>query len=71
MFRADYTLMIHLRRHALAGTELARACTATCRVHLLKIAAAVVRNTRRVRFLLASSHPMRGVFLTAARALAP
>jgi hypothetical protein len=30
-----------------------------------------VRNTRRVRILLASSHPMRGVFLTAARALAP
>jgi len=66
-----YTLMINLRRRALAGTELAKACTATIRVQLLKIAAAVVRNTRRVRILLASSHPLRGVFLTAARALAP
>jgi hypothetical protein len=66
-----YTLMINLRRHALAGTELAQACTATIRVKLLKIAAAIVRNTRRVRVLLASSHPMRAVFASAAHALAP
>ena len=63
--------MINLRRHALAGTELAQACTATIRVKLLKIAAAIVRNTRRVRELLASSHPMRAVFASAVRALAP
>jgi len=66
-----YTLMINLRRLALAGTELARACTATIRVKLLKIGAAIVRNTRRVRVLLASQHPLKHVFLTAARALAP
>jgi hypothetical protein len=66
-----YTLMINLRRHALGGTELAQACTASIRVKLLKIAAAIVRNTRRVRVLLASSHPMRAVFASAARALAP
>ncbi len=66
-----YTLMINLRRQALAGTVLARACTATIRVQLLKVAAAVVRNTRRVRLLLASSHPMRHVFASAAQALAP
>jgi hypothetical protein len=66
-----YTLMINLRRQALADTELAKACTATIRVQLLKIAAAIVRNTRRVRILLASSHPMRGAFIIAARALAP
>lgn len=65
-----YTLMINLRRLALKGTELARACTATIRVKLLKIGAAVVRNTRRVRLLLASSHPLQHVFMTAARALA-
>lgn len=29
------------------GTELAQACTATIRIKLLKIGAAVVRNTRR------------------------
>ena len=66
-----YTLMIKLRRLALQGTELARACTATIRVKLLKIGAAVVRNTRRVRVLLASQHPLRHVFLSAARAMAP
>lgn len=66
-----YTLMINLRRHALAGTELANACTATIRIKLLKIAAAIVRNTRRVRVMLASNHPMRAIFASAAQALAP
>lgn len=66
-----YTLMINLRRHALAGTELAQACTATIQVQLLKIAAAIMRNTRRVRVMLASSRPMRSVFASAAQALAP
>ena len=66
-----YTLMINLRRLALKGTELAQACTATIRTKLLKIGAAVLRNTRRVRVLLASAHPMKQVFITAARALSP
>ena len=66
-----YTLMINLRRLALQGTELERACAATIRIKLLKIGAAVVRNTRRVRLLLASHHPLKHVFLSAARALAP
>lgn len=66
-----YTLMINLRRLALKGTELAQACTATIRTKLLKVGAAVVRNTRRVRVLLASAHPMKHVFITAARALSP
>jgi hypothetical protein len=66
-----YTLMINLRRLALGGTELERACTATIRSKLLKIGAAVLRNTRRVRLLLASQHPLKHVFVTAARALAP
>jgi len=66
-----YTLMINLRRLALKGTELERACAATIRIKLLKIGAAVLRNTRRVRLLLASHHPLKHVFLTAARALAP
>jgi hypothetical protein len=66
-----YTLMINLRRLALVGTELARACTATIRIRLLKIGAAIVRNTRRVRVLLASQHPLKHVFIHAAQALAP
>jgi hypothetical protein len=63
--------MINLRRLALQGTTLERACTATIRVKLLKIGVAIVRNTRRVRVLLASQHPLQQVFLGAARALAP
>jgi hypothetical protein len=66
-----YTLMQRLRTLALAGTELARASASTIRVKLLKIGAVIVRNTRRVRILLASHHPLREVFLSAARALAP
>lgn len=66
-----YTLMQRLRELALAGGELQRASAATIRCRLLKIGAAIVRNTRRVRILLASHHPLRHVFLRAAQALAP
>ena len=48
MFAAlAYTLMQRLRKIALTGTELARATTATIRVKLLKIGAAILCNTRR------------------------
>ena len=63
--------MINLRRLALQGTELAQACTTTSRTKLLTIGAAVLRNTRRVRVLLASAHPMKHVVLAAAQALSP
>lgn len=65
-----YTLMQRMKEIALAGTELARATAATIRVKLLKIGAAVIRNTRRVRILFASHHPLKEIFLTASRALA-
>ena len=35
----------------------------------MKFAAAVVRNTRRIRIMLASHHPLREVFALAARRL--
>ena len=65
-----YTLMHRLRSTALAGSELERATAATIRVRLLKIGAAIVRNTRRVRVLLASHHPLRELFALAATRLA-
>lgn len=65
-----YTLMHRLRQIALAGTELASATAASIRVRLLKIGAAVIRNTRRIRILFASHHPLRDLFLSASRALA-
>jgi hypothetical protein len=72
MFSAlAYTLMQRLREIALATTDLAHATAATIRVRLLKIGAAVIRNTRRIRILFASHHPLRDIFLTAARGLDP
>jgi len=62
--------MCRLREIALAGTELATATAATIRARLLKIGAAILRNTRRVRMMLASHHPLREIVFTAARALA-
>lgn len=64
-----YTLMQRLKEMALTGTELAHATSATIRVRLLKIGAAIVRNTRRIRILLASHHPLRELYFTAASAL--
>jgi len=60
-----YSLMINLRRLALQGSELQQACTATIRKRLLNIGAAVLRNTRRVRLMLASQHPLRVLSVTA------
>jgi hypothetical protein len=65
-----YTLMQRLRALALRATELERASAATIRVRLLKIGAAILRNTRRVRVMLASHHPLRDLFATAATRLA-
>lgn len=65
-----YTLMVRLRELALQATELERASAATIRCRLLKIGAAILRNTRRVRVMLASHHPLRELFALAAARLA-
>jgi Transposase DDE domain group 1 len=65
-----YTLMQRLRALALQATDLERASAATIRVRLLKIGAAILRNTRCVRVMLASHHPLRELFATAAARLA-
>jgi hypothetical protein len=66
-----YSLMQRLKQLALVGTELARASSSTIRVRLLKIGAAVISNTRRIRILFASNHPLRELFASAAHALGP
>jgi hypothetical protein len=65
-----YSLMEALRRIGLAGTELARAQGGTIRLKLLKIGAVLVRNTRRVRFLLAASYPHQELLATVVARLA-
>jgi hypothetical protein len=66
-----YVLVESFRRLALQKTELARAYVGTVRLKLLKIGAVIMRNTRRVRFLLASGHPYQKLFFTAAARLTP
>ena len=58
---AAYTLMEAMRRLALKNTELANAQVATIRLKLLKIGAVILRNTRRIRFLLASAYPCQAL----------
>lgn len=60
-----YTLLATIRRLGLHGTELARAQCCTIRLKLLKIGAVLIRNTRRVRFLLSSSYPYQTTFALA------
>jgi hypothetical protein len=61
-----YVLMERLRSLGLAGTELARAQVWTLRCRLLKLGAVIFRNTRRIRFCLASAFPHQEEFFLAA-----
>jgi len=65
-----YVLINEVRAVGLAGTKMARAQAWTIRLRLLKVGAVVIRNTRRVRFLLSSSHPDQALFWLAAKQLA-
>ena len=65
-----YVLMERLRAIGLAGTELARAQVGTIRLRLLKIGTVIVRNTRRIRFFLASAFPHRDAFQIAVQRFA-
>jgi len=66
-----YTLLEAIRRLGLKGTELERAQATTIRLKLLKIGAVILRNTRRVRFLLSSAYPNKDLFVHAVLHLAP
>ena len=66
-----YVLLEAIRRLALHGTELARAYVGTIRLKLLKIGAVIIRNTRRIRLLLASAYPYQDLFCLVAARLRP
>ncbi len=66
-----YMLLEAIRRLALKGTELANAYVGTLRLKLLKVGAVILRNTRRIRFLLSSAYPHQRLFLQVAARLAP
>ncbi len=60
-----YVLIERLRAQALAGTALAAAQVETLRIKLLKVAAVITRNTRRIRLYLASHWPSAPIFAQA------
>ena len=64
-----YVLIERLRALALQGTALATAQVDTLRTKLLKVAAVITRNTRRIRLYLASSWPSASIFVQAMSAL--
>ncbi|UVS63444.1 MULTISPECIES: transposase [Nitrosomonas] len=57
-----YILLETIRRLVLQGIELAQAYVSTLRLKLIKMGAVMLRNTRRIRFLLASSCPCQKLF---------
>ena len=65
-----YTLIEAIRRIALKGTELANAYVGTIRLKLFS-GAVILKNTRRIRFLLASGCPYKELYFLAANRLAP
>ena len=64
-----YVLIERMRALALQGTELATAQVDTLRIKLLKVAAVITRNTRRIRLYLASNWPSADIFEHAVKAL--
>jgi hypothetical protein len=64
-----YILIESMRRIVLRNTELATAQCETIRLKLYKIGAIILRNTRRIRFLLSSSYPKQELFLETTKML--
>ena len=64
-----YTLVERLRALALKDTPLAHAQIHTLRNQLLKLAAVITRNTRRIRLYFASHWPSAPIFQSALHAL--
>ena len=66
-----YVLISGIRRIGLENTELEKAQCGTIRLKLFKIGAVIIRNTRRVRFLLSSACPYQNLFFNVAEKLVP
>jgi hypothetical protein len=66
----SYTLVEYIRDKFLHGTELAKAQVGTIRLKLFKIGAVIIRNTRRIKFLLSSSYPYQLIWQSIMKKLA-
>ena len=66
-----YILMEYISSKFLSGTELATAQVGTIRLKLLKIGAVIIRNTRRIKFLLSSSYQYQALWNVTLRTMTP
>ncbi len=66
-----YILLTELRCEHLKHTILAKAYCGGIQLKMLKIGVMVLKNTRRIKFLLASHHPYQNEFISAAQSLVP
>lgn len=66
-----YVLLNELRQTYLPNSKLAKAYVGTIRLKLFKIGAIVLKNTRRIQFLLSSHCPEKHLFSITAQRLAP
>jgi len=66
-----YMLITELKNSHLKLSKLAQAYCSTIRLKLFKIGAVVIKNSRRIKFLLASSCPNQQYFILAAQSLVP
>jgi len=57
-----YVLLETMRRVGLTGSEMTRSQVSTIRLKLLKIGAAVIGNTRRIRILMSRSYPNEKIY---------
>ena len=64
-----YILLAELRRSHCKLTTVAKAYGQTIRLKLIKIGVIILKNTRRIRFLLVSNHPYQNDFIHAANSL--
>ena len=66
-----YILITELKNSHLKFTGLAKAYCGTIRLKLFKLGAIVIKNTRRIKFLLSSSCTYQNEFIIAAQSLVP
>jgi len=66
-----YILVSSIRRYALSGTVMEKAQVGTIRLKLLKIGGAIIKNTRRIQFILSSAYPYKSLFMTVYERLVP
>jgi hypothetical protein len=66
----SYTLIEYIRDKFLQGSELAKVQVGTIRLKLFKIGAVIIRNSRRIKFLLSSSYPYQFIWQSIMKKLA-